>query len=329
MSASTKSTPTSSPLRLLILSPITSANAPSPVGPLLEALTGSAPGPEQISAGFEGYTTHAPLVLTTKYYNASIGIWCDEIGAEWKKTMTDSIEEAREVRSAIGAVYVVLNTKNVSSKDELTKALDIVEQVEETRGMCEDEAGGREVMGCVVLVGDGADERVDQMEEGLRSERGVFGWNVVGWDGHQVDAEDGEEYAGTAKNEYGEKVNVARVKEILETVPWTTSSTSTDSAEADFLDEPDWTTSEQRELDREMMGLKMDLHEEEEPDEDEAFGEDEWPELQGGSEDVKVEQLQGLMERLIATREAASEMGDGERQSFARKEVERIMREMG
>jgi Alpha and gamma adaptin binding protein p34 len=242
--------------------------------------------------------------------------------------MTDSTEEAREVRNAIGAVCAVLNTKDVSTKEGGTKTLDMVEQVEELRGMCEDEAGGREVVGCVVLVGEDAEKRVDEMEEGLRSERGIFGWDVVGWDG---ETENDSSFDETKKNEFGEKLGIERIKEILEAVPWTTSSTN--ASEAEFLDsdnEPDWTTSEQRELDREMMGLKMDLHEEgEDENEDKAFGEDEWPELQGGSEDVKVEQLQGLMERLIATREAASEMSGGEKQKFAKREVERIMREMG
>ena len=242
--------------------------------------------------------------------------------------MTDSAEEAGEVRNAIGAVCAVLNTKDVSTKEGGTKTLDMVEQVEELRGMCEDEAGGREVVGCVVLVGEDAEKRVDEMEEGLRSERGIFGWDVVGWDG---ETENDSSFDETKKNEFGEKLGIERIKEILEAVPWTTSSTN--ASEAEFLDsdnEPDWTTSEQRELDREMMGLKMDLHEEgEDENEGKAFGEDEWPELQGGSEDVKVEQLQGLMERLIATREAASEMSGGEKQKFAKREVERIMREMG
>ena len=241
----------------------------------------------------------------------------------------DPGEDVREVRSAVGAICVALNSKELGDKVRLRVALDLVEQVEEVRVACEDEAEGREIVGAVVLVGDGGEEMVDQLEEGLRGERGVFGWDVVGWNGETVESSP-EKGLGTSKNEYGEKSGIERVIEILEAVPWTTSS-GDDEGGFESGTEADWTTSEQRELDHEMMGLKMDLREEEEntEGEDNGFGEDEWPELQGSSEDVKVEQLQGLMERLIATREAASELSGVEKQKFAKREVERIMKQMG
>lgn len=284
------------------------------------------PSSEQVLAGFAGYTSHAPLQLRTKYYDASIGIWCDEVGQEWQETMADIAAEAREVRSAIGGIVFVLGVKVFSGKEDMAKALTVLEQVEEIRAMCEDEGDGREVVGAVILAGGGSEGKVDEVEEGLRAERGIFGWDVIAWDGNAQPVEGPD-----LKNDHGEKIGIERVKQILEAVPWTT--TSTEGEEADFLDsdnEVDWTTSEQMELDREMMKLKMDLQDEEGSDkaEDQAFGEDEWPELQKGSEDVKVEQLQGLMERLIATREAASELSGAEKQKFAKREVERIMKEL-
>ena len=313
-----------SPLRLLILTPA-ACKAPGPIAPLLTALTGSAPSAEQISTGFAGYTTHAPLQIRTKYYNASIGIWCDEVGEEWKATMADTAEEAQEVRSALGGIVFVLDAKDIGNKNDISKAMDGLEQVEEIRAMCEDEGDGREVVGVAVLVGDGAEARMDEVEEELREGRGMFGWDVVALEDGSQPAEE-----GNPRNHDGEKTGIDRVKEILEAVPWTTSA---DDEEADFSDsdnDADWTTSEQKELDREMIGLKMDLHKGEVRGgaEEEAFGKDEWPELQGGSEDVKVEQLQGLMERLIATREAASVLSGAEKQKFAKREVERIMKEM-
>ena len=318
-----------SPLRLLVLAPArtdaAASKIPNPIAPLLTVLTGSAPSAEQTSTGFAGYTTHAPLQLHTKYYNASIGIWCDEVGDEWKATMTDAAEEAREVRSALGGIAFVLDVRDIGNKNDISKAMDVLEQVEEIRVMCEDEGDGREVVGVAVLVGDGAEERLDEVEEELREGRGLFGWDVVALEDNTEPAEQQD-----SRNKYGEKTGIERVKEVLEAVPWTTYA---NDEEADFLNsdnDADWTTSEQKELDKEMIGLKMDLHNGEEPAgaEEEAFGEDEWPELQGGSEDVKVEQLQGLMERLIATREAASALSGAEKQKFARREVERIMKEM-
>ena len=239
--------------------------------------------------------------------------------------MADAADEAREVRRAVGRMLFVVSVKDVESKKDMAEALDLLEQVEEVRAKCEDEGEGREVVGVAVLVGDGAERKVDEVEEALRGERGVFGWDVIAWDGNLEEAEGRD-----VKKSHGEKFGIERVKEILEVVPWTTP---TDDEEAGFLDsdiDADWTTSEQRELDREVMGLKMDLHGAEADDDagEETFGEDEWPELQGGGEDVKVEQLQGLMERLIATREAASALSGAEKQKFAKREVERIIKEM-
>lgn len=240
--------------------------------------------------------------------------------------MGDEAEEARGVRRAVGGMVFVLSVNDVGGKGDLLEVMDLLERVEEVRTICEDEGEGREVVGVVVVVGEGAEGKVDEAEEELRGGRGVFGWDVIAWDGDLVEVE-GE----VVKNGYGEKVGIDRVKEILEAVPWTTSA---DDGEEGFLeseDDADWTTSEQRELDREMMGLKMDLHggDEEKGEEDESFGEDEWPELQSGSEDIKVEQLQGLMERLIATREAASALSGSEKQKFAKREIERFMKQMG
>jgi hypothetical protein len=239
--------------------------------------------------------------------------------------MADSAEEAREVRSALGGIVFVLHVRDLGDKNEISNAMDALEQVEEIRAICEDEGDGREVVGVAVLVGGGAEEKLDEVEEELREGRGIFGWDVVALEDNKEPAE-----KPVARNQYGEKTGIERIKEILEAVPWTTSR---NEEEANFLDsdnDADWTISEQRELDREMIGLKMDLHQGEGQvgAEEEAFGEDEWPELQGGSEDVKVEQLQGLMERLIATREAASALSGAEKQKFAKREVERIMKEM-
>lgn len=74
----------SNPLRLLILTPseqpsprLPNANPAVLLPPLLESLTSSAPPPDLPT--FSGYTSHPPLKLRTKYYDADVPIWVDEI----------------------------------------------------------------------------------------------------------------------------------------------------------------------------------------------------------------------------------------------------------
>src|SRR4051812_11683760 len=92
----------SNPRRLLILSP--TSQSISIIPPLLTSLTGTpiqnppqqntkstppddaSPNPETsppttttTTTTFAGYTTHAPLSLSTKYYTAEIPLWVDEI----------------------------------------------------------------------------------------------------------------------------------------------------------------------------------------------------------------------------------------------------------
>lgn len=65
------------PLHLLVLSQTPSPTSQTLHPNFLSALTAAAPNASVTS--FSGYTSHPPLRLETKYYKASIGIWCDEI----------------------------------------------------------------------------------------------------------------------------------------------------------------------------------------------------------------------------------------------------------
>jgi hypothetical protein len=141
----------SNPRRLLILTPRSHSNTTIPI--LLHSLTGVLPAvpPAEASpttttnttnndnanendnnTSFAGYTTHAPLQITNKYYSADVPIWVDEIpiplssssssssttegkaerGEEsteataWKTSFLSP--EAREVRDAIGAILIVV-----------------------------------------------------------------------------------------------------------------------------------------------------------------------------------------------------------------------------
>ena len=73
------------------------------------------------------------------------------------------------------------------------------------------------------------------------------------------------------------------------------------------------------EFQREIMGLHFALEEQ--------------IQQQAGNEpdkgdDLQVEQLAGLMDRIIATKEAAADMSKEDREKFARREVSKIMHEM-
>lgn len=74
-----------SSFRLLILSPSPpDTKSTPPFKPFLEAVTGAKPSDEITT--FAGYTSHPPLRLSTKYYTADVGIWCDELPSEISET---------------------------------------------------------------------------------------------------------------------------------------------------------------------------------------------------------------------------------------------------
>ncbi|GAM40708.1 hypothetical protein TCE0_039r13263 [Talaromyces pinophilus] len=144
------------PLRLLILTPSDQSNQTIPV--LLQSITGVPVTPPLSSSStdekadnqsFAGYTTHAPLQISNKYYSADVPIWVDEIPTssspqspspastttgeggeiestpEWKTTFLSA--EAREVRDAIGAIILCVRNPALSISRAVPKeALEIV-----------------------------------------------------------------------------------------------------------------------------------------------------------------------------------------------------------
>lgn len=146
------------PLRLLILTPSDQSNQTIPA--LLQSLTGvpvTLPASSTDNATetqtFAGYTTHAPLQISNRYYAADVPIWVDEIPTttssspsldlpsavadagnkeeeeiettpQWKTTFLSS--EAREVRDAIGAIVLCVRNPSLSISRAVPKeALEI------------------------------------------------------------------------------------------------------------------------------------------------------------------------------------------------------------
>jgi hypothetical protein len=76
-----------------------------------------------------------------------------------------------------------------------------------------------------------------------------------------------------------------------------------------------------------MMGLKLAMVNQksgQEEDEEERYV----PSQDTEGEDVKIDQLPGLLERVVAIREAGAEMSKADRERFAKREVERIMKDL-
>jgi hypothetical protein len=411
-----------SSLRLLILSPLPRLPySPSPFPPILHALSGTHPTQDQAASGFAGYTQHPPLSLRTKYYDADVGIWCDEVplpltagndpakqqnarasdgatevsappgqsaqiggqirdldalggagasataGADsadadidadtplslstWRTTMLS--EPAREVREAIGGILLALplplTFPSHASASPLKPGpsqdyLEIVEAVNELRELIEEENYGREVPAMVLVmatgkgVGEGdLDATTEKLEAVMLEERGLLGWDFVGWDGEV--GEGGVTAGGPEglRNAYGERIGIDRVKELLEAVDWSApgGGVKKDDLDLGFLssDEEggapgvDGIKRQGQELEREMMGLKLAMVNQEsgeEEDEEERYV----PSQDTEGEDVKIDQLPGLLERVVAIREAGAEMSKADRERFAKREVERIMKDL-
>ena len=168
------------------------------------------------------------------------------------------------------------------------------------------------------------------------------------------------------RNEFGEKTGLKRALEVLEGVDWSAtpnlddedeidldvdldidfqatdndhsilppSSPSLKARDATFSDPPSHQFNIDHDLQREMMELKMSmlddhgddaqsppLHTQRNPTRDRAEGDED--------QDSQISNLPALLERVVAIRDAGAEMSRTERERLARREVGRIMREMG
>ncbi|KKY18905.1 putative small nuclear ribonucleoprotein sm d3 [Phaeomoniella chlamydospora] len=294
--------------------------------------------------------------------------------------------EAKEVRDVIGGIILTLPAPTWTSNsggDDTTKFeeecrfavreyVDFITAVTEIRDEIEGERGN-DVAGVIALTpsmdqtnnrGKISQEILDTLvtiwEEAML-EQGIFGWDIVAWQtypGHEARSQD-------ATNEYGEKLGIPRIIEVLEAIDWLSGSSglsgsavdvqSDDGSEDDgplrFSNGPE----DDMEIRREMMGLSMAIRYPEHDQSDEEFGPDMQPEgstLQGlisgsvkaqddtfprtfdlpgfdiGDEDLKIESLPGLMDRVLAIREQAAGMSKQEREKYARREIERLMGEL-
>ncbi|KIW64539.1 hypothetical protein PV04_09465 [Phialophora macrospora] len=172
--------------------------------------------------------------------------------------------------------------------------------------------------------------------------------------GHRAKGQGEEEQEETERNEFGEKTGLPRVLEVLEAVDWSAELDfdGRDEAEGEAFDfDADDGSPNIRpaldgsasfsgldfELQREMMELKMSMlgwgsDEDDEDDVEAGSRERNHPgddDDHDDDEESQIERFPGLVERVVAIREAGQEMGKDERERFAKREIARIMREMG
>lgn len=317
--------------------------------PLPEATIGK-------GAGAEG---HSDEVLETKTTGALDG--GDALEAEtssleeWKAQMLSSA--AAEVRRVIGGLVVILPVSAFSSAEIPANFTPLIEAAHSLREAIEDDSYGRDVASILILQGssptlkpDALNALMEKLEEVCLSDKGILGWDFVAWDGQVIEgAENGEK---EERNEYGEQTGVKRVLEVIEGIDWS-ASLDDDDGDGDEDgeiglgrgdDDEDFPFTGSRstnilgsarlsglddELQREMMELKFSMLSNEDNDDEDDDTRPSQGRKEAGDEDLQVDQLPALMEQVVAIREAGLEMSHAERERFAKREIERIMREMG
>jgi hypothetical protein len=266
----------------------------------------------------------------------------------WRATMLSGA--AREVREAVGGIVLALPlpislASNVSASTSTQgHYLELIEAVDEVRQMIEDENSGREVPAVVLVsaIGKGVgeadlDATTEKLEAVVMEERGVLGWEFVGWDGKVADEDGAPDRPGGLRNAFGERMGMERVKELLEAGGWSAPGGGLDGKDVDagFLSSDDeggpfvvdGIKLQGQELEREMMGLKLAMRDQDQGEED-AEEHNATSQDMEEDEDLKIEQLPGLLERVVAIREAGADMNKAEREKFAKREVKRIMRDL-
>ena len=111
-------------------------------------------------------------------------------------------------------------------------------------------------------------------------------------------------------------MGIARLKEALEAHEWDCSADIENlSDDLDLGSEDDGFVTEAAQVEREMMGLKMAVHEGESREGDE-----------GGDEDVQ--EMENMMLKVRAMKDMAGDMPEAQRKRFAAKAVSDVMKNL-
>ena len=219
--------------------------------------------------------------IKTNYYSAKVPIWIDEIADQSQWEQEFSREEAKEVVEAIGGWIYCFEKKNIPAEsqdrdnvyEEVEKGMKAVEAVV-TNACGYAWEGTRVAVAMASRTPKSTQNTLDpeEWEERCRE----YGFEFV-------------DAAATGKNEFGELVGLARLKEALETNDWspTTEDTTADEAFGDF-------EAEKAQLNAELWGLKASLLDPNANLNDDVDFQDE--------EAMQVEDMQRLMSQALAIR---------------------------
>lgn len=205
-------------------------------------LTGSAPLAD--SSGSVAGLTHE-WSIKTEYYEANIPIWLDELAdlGQWQAEFSNP--EAKEVIEAIGG-WIYCFDKKEAVHGQNASAQNVVEDTMKSIEEVVNKACGYSWEGIKLAVA--------MPSHAARSTQEPI--NVEDWEDRcmqygfeLVDAE------ATGKNEFGEAVGIARVKEALEANDWSTQLVDGAEDSEDFGDLGD----EKAQMNAELWGLKASL----------------------------------------------------------------------
>lgn len=254
---------------------------------------------------------------------------------QWQETMLSSA--AGEVRSVIGGIVLILpvDIPGGSKDTQLDNVMPYMQAAHALRETVEDESVGRDIAAVIVLqqttpAKNTSSEPTVRPEDALKAltekletkiiDNDMLGWDVVCWDG-AVDQSDAGGPNQEQRNEYGEKLGMARVVEVLEGVDWSAAS-GFDEGDGDDEDGPgilgdDKFKGLDYELQQEMVGLKLAML-----DDDGGAADDQ------EGEEISMEQMDSLKSRVLAIRDTVAGMPESQKEAFAKREVDRIMRDL-
>ncbi|KAK1825890.1 hypothetical protein QBC39DRAFT_400070 [Podospora conica] len=284
------------PRRILAVS---LAEATDHLSRVITDLTGTPPTPQPTLAG----TTH-PLALTTPYYTATVPIWLDLVTdpAEW--TASFLAPEAKEVLDALGGVVVVFDAAAEQSRALLEGVGHLVRAA----------LGGWEWDGVLLAVAvDEADEDALEAWEDVCAEWGLEFVHHYHQPGGGLEGR---------RNEYGERVGVARALEALQANDWA-SAGGGEGEEFGGFEEGGDTEMEMDFLgaggggQEDMEGLRKAIWEQAEA---------------GGGEEMEdeedVRKLERAMLKLQAVRDRGVGLSEEQRRRLAQQAVGEVMKEL-
>ncbi|KAK4451942.1 hypothetical protein QBC34DRAFT_377913 [Podospora aff. communis PSN243] len=328
----------SNPRRILAVSLTESTEHLSRV---IKDLSGTHPQPSnpQEPSSLAGVTHHLPL--STQYYTASVPVWLDVVSSpgEWADSFL--APEAKEVLDVLGGLLLVFNvggshasgSSSVAEGKAKTK-----EFISHVGRVVRQGLGGWEWDGVLLAVGVGDLSKGEEGEEEMDEWEDVcteWGLEFVHVSGTAVKGEEG-------RNEFGERMGVARALEALQANDWGGGGGGEEGGEefGGFVPREDEDLGEfdpesmDFGFDREdFVGLRKAIWSAGREDGMDVDGGEGSEVKKGGDEDEEmddgdVQKLERIMLKLQAVRDRTAGMSEEQRKRIAKQAVGEVMKEL-